>query len=423
MINERPRPRILFEDVPDDVFDKMKVHAPTHQRISSDAQALNNDVHHSDWDLLVTYGSEAHTGLIRHTLSFGATSLGSARRARTTHAAEVAVWQDAPSSVSRLVRKTVAPVIEDGAKDYWIKYSIAGGSWSKLNSADLSPGFPLLTVGAERFVLAFWSSSDKNEGGHVVSLPRETLNPELWLLEMISTLQVEDSDHFPPGTSWRDSPEWATSALRTAHNRVADIEQRRQDAIARFDAELTDAVGQVEREKALAEHGEWRLLTENGDQLVAAVTSALEVLGLDVEDRDSTTSGAKLEDLRVRDSSRPGRICLVEVKGYTRGAKSSEVNQVAMNPSTQFALEFQREPDKLWHIVNGNKDVAPGRRGPTFTDPEKVIAHFSSQGGLVIDTRDLFRAARAVVDGIADAAVVRDSLWSSSGLWAGVSAS
>lgn len=423
MINVRPRPRIIFEDVPDDVFEKMKVHAPTHQRISSDSQALDNEVHHSDWDLLVTYASEAHTGLMRHTLSFGASSFGSARRARTTHAAEVAVWQDAPSSVSRLVSKTVAPVIEDGAKDYWIKFTGNLRSWDVLASTHLYPGFPLLTVGEERFVLAYWDSADQGEVSHNVSLPLNTLNPELWLIELIATLQVEDPDHFPPGTDWRESYEWAPSALQSAYKRVEIIEEEREKTIARFDAELTEAVGEVERERASAVQGEWRLLTENGDPLVAAVKQALEVLGLDVEDRDSTTTGAKLEDLRVRDSSRPDQICLVEVKGYTRGAKSSDVNQVAMNPATKFALEFQREPDKLWHIVNGYKKVAPDHRGPTFTDPEKVIAHFAAQGGLVIDTRDLFRAARAVVDRTIDAEVVRRGLWSSSGLWAGVGVS
>ncbi|WCE38823.1 hypothetical protein PGC08_12480 [Brevibacterium sp. BDJS002] len=423
MINVKPRPRILFEDVPDDVFERMKVYAPSHLRITSAAHSLNNDVHASDWDLLVTYAPEVEANRIRHALSFGATSLGAEQRARKTHAAELAVWQDAPNSITRLVRKTVAPVIVDGEKDYWIRFQSSFRSWAVLNSADLYPGFPLLTVGEEQFVLAFWNSSAKDEVRHIVSLPRETLNPELWLLELISVLQIEDAEHFPPGTSWRDGAGWAPSALRSAYKRVEALKQERDDVVARFDAELTEAEGQVEREKALAEQGEWRLLTENGEQLVAAVMSALEVLGLDAEDRDSTTSGAKLEDLRVRDSSRPDWICLVEVKGYTRGAKSSEVNQVAMNPATQFALEFQREPDKLWHIVNGNKDVAPESRGPTFTDPEKVIAHFASLGGLVIDTRDLFRATRAVADGEVDAAAVKHSLWTSSGVWTGIDGS
>lgn len=144
----------------------------------------------------------------------------------------------------------------------------------------------------------------------------------------------------------------------------------------------------------------------------------LQALGFEVEARDETgPKGAKLEDLRVTDPDIEGWTCLVEIKGYTKGAKAGDVMQVAGNPQAHFAANHGRLPDKLWHVVNPERNTPPDQRSPAFPNPDLELAQFIALDGLVIDTRELLQAAYAVEHGSVPAEVVRKSLRESVQLW------
>lgn len=48
--NDSPRPWVLFEDVPDEIYEELAAKVPTPRRIAS-----GQIVAESEWDLLVTY--------------------------------------------------------------------------------------------------------------------------------------------------------------------------------------------------------------------------------------------------------------------------------------------------------------------------------------------------------------------------------
>lgn len=421
MLEPLPRPRILFEAVPDEAFSAMKVYAPTHERI--DKLTQDSIIHDSDWDLLVTFSPRVSSRSIPHTLAFGAQHIGLWDRQKSTPAIALGIPSQLTNEIQKLVRSSVVPTMQTRERPYWRKRTVGmsnnrtGVLYNDLTPEDLGVGDPLLTAGEEGFILSFWNAQDVTSPQHTLVLPEGTLQPEAWLDVLITRLQDVDPVRFPPGIAWRDTTSWAPPKLRLAYERVDAIEAEREQLLSELENRLQKAQSDLSQEKRNAEDTWWRLLTGTGDILVGAVKQAFEELNFLVEDRDESKAGAKLEDLRITDPDDPNWICLTEVKGYSRGAKSNDVTQVAMNPAVKFAADNGRAPDKLWHVVNVRIETSPEQRGKTFSDPETVLATFTKQGGLVIDTRDLVRAVFAVIDGSADAAVVRESLKLSSGLW------
>lgn len=280
-------------------------------------------------------------------------------------------------------------------------------------------GLPLVTVGTERFVLAFWEVvGNQPYRQHRIWLPAQTLQPERWLQLLLQKLQVDDPAKFPPAAAWTTQNAWAPPTLVAAHTAVEQLQIEHAAALARFEDRRLELESRVEQERADAEAGTWRLLTADGTELEDAVQMALEALGFTVEPRDQTDKGgSRLEDLRVTDPAQAGWTCLVEVKGYTRGASSNDVAKVAGRPSVVFTIENGREPDKLWHVVNPQRNTPPDQRNATFSDPDRALATFVASDGLVIDTRDLIRAVFAVESHAETAERVRASLATEVGLW------
>lgn len=428
-----PRPRVLFVDVPDHVYAAMEPYAPTHERVTK-----HDDIHPSDWDLIVADGSYTRPFEIPHLVTFGADATSGVELDGVTLAKEVIVPDNVPKDVRRLVETTLLPALGSPPRKYWtgtrsLYAGLSGRRYAVLHDREFVPrtglrkpehtgtGWPLLTAGAEQHVLAFWSIQNDRSlklPRHVLALPRETLHPESWLRILLERLQGEDPSRFPPGIAWRDKQEWAPPALRAAHESVEQIARERAELLADLDRRNLEAQELVEAQKSAAEHGPWRLLTEDGPELEDAVQKTLQVLGFEVEVRDETgPQGAKLEDLRVTDPDIEDWTCLVEIKGYTKGAKAGDVMQVAGNPQAHFAAKNGRLPDKLWHVVNPERNTPPDQRRPAFPNPDLELAQFTALDGLVIDTRELLQAAYAVEHGSVPAEVVRKSLRESVQLW------
>lgn len=99
----------------------------------------------------------------------------------------------------------------------------------------------------------------------------------------------------------------------------------------------------------------------------------------------------------------------MEVKGYTKGAKVTDVSQIAGRPSVAYAVEQGKAPDAVWHIVNGWRTKDPTTRERAIPN-DLDLEPLTRADGCLIDTRDLFRAWREVQEGRATADGVREAM-------------
>ena len=104
------------------------------------------------------------------------------------------------------------------------------------------------------------------------------------------------------------------------------------------------------------------------------------------------------EDLQVRDPDTPGWTALVGVRGYSTGARVNDLLRFA-----RYRIRYVRDHDEdvsaVWYFVNQFNEDDPEIRPPVLASNEVELETFAADGGLVIDTADLFQMWRAVQDG------------------------
>lgn len=407
---DAPHPRILFQDVPDPgLLENLKALAGTWGLMPERAV----DVHASDWDLVVSFENRPFVASNMHLLSFGAQFLPSYRRNGTlttptrsrvlnARGMEVAVTGEVGPLLNRsVVANDPGPGHRHGLKD--------------LPSASV----PLVTSGDEKQPWAALLVYEK--GPKVYAFPAETTHHVEWLAEVLKMLHELEPDRFPAEPDWRRGSDWGTPALLAANQEIDDIEGERRAALQVFEDRETAARAALEVAAATAAAGAQRLLTASGDDLVQAVMSVLGDFGFEAKDMDehhAAVNGAKLEDLRVVSTGTNGEpwLGLVEIKGYTKGAKANDVGQIYGRPARAYLKETGAEADGLWHIVNVHREHDPRVRGETFTGLNDLLL-LEDNGGCAIDTRDLFKAWRDVQTGSASADEVRLSLVAARGRW------
>jgi len=420
-VTEAPHPRVLFEDIPDDLYKELAPLVGTSKRIEND-----DPVHASDWDLVVTFAWDAGAREVSlHMLSFGAHTLDpvqrggravSLNRSNTTRARGGAVAHGVPAPLAGLLRRTVIENIGPEEKETWgLFWGYHFDDRDDALTDDLGGAcVPLVHVGRERYVYALRRerSQDHDPPTLCWALPPETTGQREWLLHVLGELRVHDPHRFPSDPEWQTHEVWATPALREAMRRRAVFEAEWVAAQAEFDRRRGELTAEIDTEAEAAAGGMWRLLTSQGDDLVGAVADCLRDLGFTVQDMDDhhdEVTGARLEDLRVTDLDEPGWECLGEVKGYTKGARVNDVPQVTMRPSVNYAAERGHPPSSVWHIVNTFLDTDPSARPPSVP-ADSDLQPLTDANGALIDTRDLFGAWRDVIEGRVGAGDVRGSL-------------
>ncbi|MCS6548418.1 hypothetical protein NYS50_11065 [Curtobacterium flaccumfaciens pv. flaccumfaciens] len=283
------------------------------------------------------------------------------------------------------------------------------------------PGsIPLVTAGEEDELWAVMLAYP-GSGSLLWALPAETSNHVEWLVNVLDALHLIDAERYPAAPDWREREDWATPAMRVVITALRSIESEREEVLADLDRRELSARESVEAERADSASGMSRLLTAQSEELVDAVAESFRAFGFVVQDMDDhhdATTGAKLEDLRVSCPSdgRPGWTALVEVKGYSKGARANDVGQILGRPPMAFFKEEGREPNALWHIANSLREQDPSTR-PVALSSENDLVVLAANGGCFIDTRDLFLAWRAVAEGDVTGDSVRDSLMGARERW------
>jgi hypothetical protein len=132
---------------------------------------------------------------------------------------------------------------------------------------------------------------------------------------------------------------------------------------------------------------------------------------------DEWPENDRREDLRITDDDDPAWIAVAEVKGFARsGPRAGDLITLIGRFSKRFVQDEGREPSALWYIVNQRSLMPPDTR-PRGAGVEAGDLHaFEDEGGLIIDTIDLFELARSVSAGGRSQEQVREALRSAKGM-------
>jgi len=400
-VDSAARPRILLRSVPPELVPEFEGIPGTLTFVSE-----SDDVHPSDHDLLVTFEGAPPMGLDWHVLAFGVRAFNfgtSSYKRLNPHsvARDVFVSDNEDARAIRgLIERTILATLPPPPRATWVP---------NVSTPSETPT-PLVQVGQEKRVYAF--RARKGSRLRMWALPEHTTEHRAWLLHVLEVLHEVDPDRFPGDPEWQAGTRWATPELAAAHDARRLAEEQLQATVAAATETVAAAEDAVTVARSTAATGMWRLLTAEGDDLVDAVQAALTDLGFDaknVDDENRLRHGRRLEDLRVADPEQPDWESLTEVKGYTKGAKVTDVHQVTQHPSMYFAIDRGRGPRTVWHVVNAWREKDPTLRESAIPNDADLKALTDAPGAL-IDTRDLFRAWRDVQNGRAAAADVRHSL-------------
>ncbi|WP_320069882.1 hypothetical protein [Micromonospora sp. RTGN7] len=248
-------------------------------------------------------------------------------------------------------------------------------------------------------------------------LPEDTPDAGQWISAVFAAWRRTDPARFPSGPDWSEHPIWMTQGELAAQTALEDHLRFEQRTIL----EMADSRRRLQRERVSAKEGadtsERLLLTAQGDILVGEVQSALIEVGFTVIDVDSLPSrqSEKLEDLRV---SHGNWVALAEVKGYgrRRTAKTNDLQQV-QRAVVRYVLSEQKEPNARWYVVNQMAGSDPASRPrPLASSPEDVTT-FAKDGGLVIDTAELFKLREGVRSGDISSEEARNLLCNTKGVF------
>ena len=465
MIDPLKRPAILFIDVPDPDF---KAFQSNLLEIGGDPTRISSeeDVVRSDYDLIITNEEDLVADFETPTLSFGSETVEVYRacdhrnsnqqyvpqcwyKSYETISRQIEVAEEQwDEETSRLIHSCLEKLSSASKYFVWRLYpctptdAFIAGMNAKSDQTPLItstkigsfPKFQFIRACSGTnfvpFALPKGSSAplflncvrairsikgEPTSGAPTWVLPVEAPAKPLWLRAFLRFLSTDRPDSiFGYYTDWRNSdPEWMTSPLQEHFHRLHHLENKKKSMLAELDEKIAETREAIQDQSRKEEKGVRRLLTRDGDDLVEAVTDAFKTLGFKVESMDDhhdAENGAKLEDLRV---SFGEWTALVEVKGYTKGAKANDLMQVAGRPPLQFQHETDRLPNKIWHVVNISRYIHPSKRGVAISD-KTALDKFEVSNGCLIDSRDLFKAISAPRSSYSK---TRDSLMSATRVW------
>lgn len=421
------RPYYLFEDVPEDVEKLLAPLVPEYKAVHSP-----HDAHDSDFDAVVSF-APTPTNLAESLpiLSFGAIELsflrcipglgdqrytlylGEGPRSDIINLLEPA---ESGSKIYDLVRDTVLPAIKDSYRSWNMSFA---------EHPDRST-LPLISRGKEERLHAFITTrrtiDSERSRGLIVALPAETKRPDLWLMQFQELLHLRNPDIFPLADSWAtDDPRWLPIEAERLLEKKRQSEAELQETAQQLEREIQETKRELDqvlvRDRAT---GIQRLLTAQGDDLTDAVKEALETLGYAVQDMDAPKlpGEPRLEDLRITLPGRKDWTVLAEVKGYKNDAKVNDLQQLPGRPLRKFMEETKLPPSSLWHIVNTRIEENPSAR-------KRAHHHFNQEDttliaeheGLILETRDLFEAVKAIQRGDHTAEELREAIEASELYW------
>ncbi|MEU8413856.1 hypothetical protein AB0C24_13780 [Amycolatopsis japonica] len=424
--NNPPRPNVLLQGLPDEVLTRV---APlfTEPRIVR----MEDAVHEPEFDILVAATAHWNRSGHLHTVLFMNDSFnfvgsvdvrtehpqGDARYGQeATLATELLVPAEVTGELGHLVHTHLVPFVSAMPRKpafslTHTRNTPSGNRNLKLDPLEACTPFLLASDGS---VLA--GAVAFTDGGRCWVLPRGVPAPEAWVAAAVKEFHELSPDRVPGRPKWWETPTWATPGQQQARHAVAELENERERLLSDLDHRLVAARGDIELADTEAASGAARLLTADGDDLALAVQMALQVLGFVVVDMDHVhPEGDRREDLRVQDPDHPGWEAIVEVKGYTAGARVNDLSRL-LRWKSRYIKETGRDPDALWHVVNAFRYTDPAAR-PVPIPNDEDLENLAGENGVIIDTREFFRAQRDIEIAAADATTTRATLRAAKRRW------
>ena len=279
--------------------------------------------------------------------------------------------------------------------------------------AHTTSGFPVaLRCEIERFTGA-QVMAGRLQPAVVLVLPRID-DIRAWFRALLHDIHEIDPAAVPrPPPRLAAPADWHTPEELDLAEQIADIDRQitcRQQKRELHEAGL-DSLGRA------ADDGIRQALWGEGTRLVAAVKTILERLGFEVRDMDAETPEGQLkrEDLRLTHPARPGWEAISEVKGYSRGTKTSDARQI-----NEYRNRYRDDegtfPDlTLWIANPYNAINDPSDRPPPDDNVNESAANIETVHVL---TADLYRVWAMVEAGQAVAdQLLQELIDASPGIW------
>lgn len=220
-------------------------------------------------------------------------------------------------------------------------------------------------------------------------------------IELISMeWATNDKDRFPDFGDWTKTPDWMVPEEEELTNRIYELNEQKRRTLEQIDQDIAILSQQLRDLTLTTNKGQRRLLTAQGNELVAEVEEILDRIGFEVDNVDDNLpeGSAKREDLRIRLPQVEDRNweAIIEVRGYSRSAgRLDDLYRLGTRFTSLYQQEKGRLPDKKIYVVNGMIDIAnPSQRQAPFASAPGDIQAFSEDNGLVISTIDLFKLTK-----------------------------
>lgn len=261
--------------------------------------------------------------------------------------------------------------------------------------ASTLPSVEPLVVDAGNVAVAFsYRKSDTDKFGAYWWVSDLTQRHELWIDAVFKVWSEMWPDTFGQAAGdWTVRAEWQSAGERKANATRDAFESEAAARTLQIQKERESISTLQDSARAATNKGERRLLTSNGHELVAAVADALTRLGFRVTDQDAIadrSKSAKYEDLRIESPDEQDWAAIAEVKGYRGTAKSSDLQQVRRAAQT-YERSVGKPPQAMWYVVNQLMGNDPEGRPAVLASNPDDVAIFAEDGGLLLDTAELFR--------------------------------
>lgn len=427
IINESPGPRLLIHGLSnwEDSFEEIKNLVPTARHCESLAE-----VRQAEWDVIVTDQPlailipnkvrivDTHLCVIfvpkrdvagRPPIELRADWRSGIQVYEHYVSQELVRIHGLPERIATLTHEQLEPILKIRERHQYFGISPFLTYSTAASNAQLEP---FIMTGDGKMLAGRYKRSLTSEAW---LLPSDISDIIPWIRAALAEWHSLAPDRFPSLPDWSETPEWMTAEEKKLTARLTDISRKREELLAKLEEEE----GEVRRELLAAQESasvyERALLTSQSEDLVKAVMRAFTEIGFAVTDADlEATPDDHLEDLRVEDEKAPGWVALVEVKGYTKGAKTEALTQFL-----RFNIRYQQRAGKVadgsWYIVNQFLARDPSTRQPALHGKDDDISAFASAGGLVIDTVTLFKILQQIQNGLLDSGEARTILRSSTG--------
>lgn len=321
---------------------------------------------------------------------------------------ELEIPDEMPDDLRELIKRELLPLIQKGNSRpaYPVRISPSGFQ------EEFPQQFVSLIHDLDGYSLAAWYAPPHG-ARECLYLPDRVTDLTPWLLYAFKRWASQQPGVFPSQPEWTTNPQWMTAAELDAAGALAEAKADAERVVAEVQETVTNAEIALHELREQGDSSDRMLLTGNDDDLKDALYQTFDLFGFVVTDMDQELreGQAKKEDLRVADGD---WVALCEAKGYGKGAKATDINKLN-GYAGLYAAEAHRMPDAQWYAVNQWRDTDPSSRPEVLQGADEQVVVFASQGGLVIDTRDLFLLRKAFVAGDMDAQAVREWLKSSTG--------